>query len=66
MGTIENVVADTVLIFFADLGNVIPYAVDVIEELVAAIAFVFLPTQFAQSWHFEEGYHVYSWLQNNL
>jgi len=66
MSTIENVITDTVLIFLANFRNVTPYAINVVEEFIAAIAFVFLATQFTQTWYIEEGYHVYPWLQNDL
>lgn len=66
MSTIENVIADTVLILFTDLGNVVPHAVDIVEEFIAAIVLVFFAAQFTQSWRLEERYHVYPRLQNNL
>jgi len=46
MSTIENVITNTVLIFLADFRNVTPYVVNVVEEFIAAIAFIFLATQF--------------------
>lgn len=60
MGAIENVIADAVLILLADFGYIAPYAIDFVKELVTVITFVFLTTQFAQTRHFKEGYHVYS------
>lgn len=44
MSTIENVIADAILVLFADFGYVTPHVIDVVKELVAVVAFVFLTT----------------------
>jgi len=66
MSTIENEIADAILILFADIGYVTPHIVDFVKELVAMIPFVFLTAQFTQTWCLEERYHLYSRFQNNL
>lgn len=66
MSAIKDVIADTVLIFPADLGYITPHAVDIIEQFITVITFVFLETQLTQTRRLEEGYHIYPRLQNNL
>lgn len=66
MSTLENVVADAVLILSTDIGHIVPHGVDIVEKIVTVITFVFLTTQFTHARYFEEGYHVYPRLQNNL
>lgn len=66
MSTIENVIADAILILFADVGYVIPYVVDIVKEFVAMISFIFLTAQFTQTRYLEERYYLYSRFQNNL
>lgn len=66
MSTIENVIADAILILFADIGHVTPHVVDIVKELVAVIPFVFLTTQFTHARYLEERYHLYFRFQHNL
>lgn len=44
MSAIEDVIADAVLVLPADLGYVAPHAVDIVEQFVAVIMFIFLAT----------------------
>lgn len=66
MSAIEDVIADAILILPADFGYAIPHTIDIVEQFITVVTLVFLATQFTQTRRLEEGYHVYSWLQNNL
>jgi len=66
MSTIKDIIANAILILLADLGYITPDAVDIVEQFITVITFVFLATQFTQTRRLEERYHVYPWLQNNL
>lgn len=66
MSTLENVVADAILILSTNLGYVAPHHVDIIKKVVTVITFVFLATQFTHACYLEEGYHVYLGPQNDL
>jgi len=66
MSTIEDIITNAILILPADIGYIIPHAVDIVIYFITVVTFVFLATQFTQTRRLEEGYHVYPWLQNNL
>lgn len=44
MSAIEDVIADAILILPADLGYIAPHAVDIVEQFVTMVTFVFLAT----------------------
>jgi len=66
MSAIEDIIANAILILLADLGYITPDAIDIVEQFITVITFVFLATQFTQTRSLEERYYVYPWLQNNL
>lgn len=66
MSTLENVIADAILILSTNVGYVAPHDVDVVEIVVAVITFVFLATQFTHACCFKEGYYIYLGPQNDL
>ena len=44
MCTVVNEVSDTVLVLFANVGDICPYSGDVIEEFTTVVLLVFLTT----------------------
>jgi len=66
MSAIEDIIANAILVLLADLGYITPDAIDIVEQFITVITFVFLATQFTQTRRLEERYYVYPWLQNNL
>lgn len=47
VGAIEDIIADAVLILSTNLGYVAPHTVDIVEQFITLVMFVFLATQFA-------------------
>lgn len=47
MCPIVDVIANTVLILLANVRDIIPYAIDIVEEFIAMVSLVFLTAKLA-------------------